>query len=353
MNSNRKNIKYLILALFITAFLASSVFSQGIPPPPTPVLPEKPNRETRPNPRPKIYTPRSRVNRSRDETSEKSIAVNNKVTVQLCVLEGNLKVNGWDRNEVRVFVSEGSNIGFNIIEKGKQHGNPVWVEVTGNETARSQPKQSSECLHGDEIEIDVPRNSSVNVKGQESRAVIDSVRKVVIKNIGGDITVRNIAEGVEASTYEGDVTVENSSGAFTLESATGNIVAFEASPSEIGDVFKAKTSNGTIALQALEHRQIEVNSISGSISYNGELLSGGLYNFGTSNGAITLAIPTDSSCKITASYGFGVFNSEIPLKNIQKNAPSRVQNLSALMGDGGATLNLTTNSGAIRIRSKK
>ncbi|HEX8639124.1 MAG TPA: DUF4097 family beta strand repeat-containing protein, partial [Pyrinomonadaceae bacterium] len=138
-----------------------------------------------------------------------------------------------------------------------------------------------------------------------------------------------------------------------LESATGNILAFETAPSEIGDVFRAKTSNGAIALQGLEHRQIEVNSISGSISYNGEFLTGGLYTFITSNGAINLAIPKDSSCKISASYGFGAFNSEIPLKNMQKNAPSSVQNLTALMGAGDATLNLTTNSGAIRIKSKK
>jgi DUF4097 and DUF4098 domain-containing protein YvlB len=174
-----------------------------------------------------------------------------------------------------------------------------------------------------------------------------------VKIGGGDITARNITEGVEAATYEGDVTVENSSGAFNLESASGNILSFEVSPSEIGDVFKAKTASGMIALQGIEHRQIEVNSISGSIAYNGEFLSGGLYNFGTSNGAITLIVPSDSSCKITASYGFGMFRSEIPLKNIQKNAPTKVQNLSALMGDGNSTLNLTTNSGAIRIRSKK
>jgi hypothetical protein len=66
-----------------------------------------------------------------------------------------------------------------------------------------------------------------------------------------------------------------------------------------------------------------------------------------------LAIPTDSSSKISASYGFGAFSSEIPLKNMQKNAPSSAQNLTALMGAGDATLNLTTNSGSIKIRSKK
>lgn len=349
MKTNRKKLKYLALALCFTAFQATAAFSQN--PPPAPPPPVNPARAVEPRPPVKVYVPRRPEKPAPGETSEKSIAVNNKVNVQLCVLEGNLKINGWDRNEVRVFINDGSRIGFNVIEK--KAGSPVWIEVTGNESARNQPKQASECLSGEDIEIDVPRNASVNVKGQEAKTSIDSVRKAVVKIGGGDISARNVAEGVEAATYEGDVAVENSSGAFNLESASGNILAFEVSPSEIGDVFKAKTASGTIALQGIEHRQTEVNSISGSISFNGEFLSGASYNFGTSNGAITLAIPLDSSCKITASYGFGIFNSDIPLRNVHKNEPSRVRNLSALMGDGAATLNLTTNSGAIRIRSKK
>jgi DUF4097 and DUF4098 domain-containing protein YvlB len=278
------------------------------------------------------------------------MAVSSKVNIQLCVLEGNLKINGWDRNEVRVFVKDGSRIGFSVIEKSKQNGSPVWIEISGYRATKNQP---NECLYGDEIEVDVPRNSSVNVKGQEIKASVDSVRKAVVKNIGGNISLRNIAEGVEAATYEGDIRVENSSGAFTLESATGNIVAFEVSASEIGDIFRAKTTNGAISLQGLEHRRNEVNSISGSISFNGAFSNGGTYNFGTSNGVINLMIPAASSCKITASYGYGGFSSEIPITKIIENKNPRGQSIVATMGGGDSALNLTTASGAIRIRSKK
>jgi hypothetical protein len=348
MNTNRNNLKILIFVFCLIAFQAAEAFSQNTPPP----TPPAPKIERKPIPRVRVFPPRAPLPREDAADSEKLIAVDGKVNISLCVLEGNLKINGSDRNEVRVFVKSGSRIGFNVLQKNRQSLNPVWIKVLGFDPAKNQLNRANECLWGDEIEIDVPRNSSVNVKGQEIRASVDSVRKAVVKNVGGDITLRNIAEGVEAATYEGDVTVENSGGALKLESATGNIVAFEVSPSEIGDIFKAKTTNGTIALQGLEHRQIEVNSISGSILFNGNFLSGGVYNFGTSNGVINLAIPADSSCKITASYGFGGLTSEIPINKIIENKNPRGQNIIGTMGNGDATLNLTTASGAIRIKSK-
>jgi hypothetical protein len=348
MNTNRKKLKFIILAFCLIAFQTINALSQN--PPPTP---PEPKVAGKPQPRTRVYPRRHQMPHKTVGDSEKYIAVSGKVNIQMCVLEGNLKINGWDRNEVRVFVKDGSRIGFNVIEKSKQNGSPVWIEISGHKAAKNQQNQPNECLYGNEIEIDVPRNSSVNVKGQEIKASVDSVRKAIVKNIGGDISLRNIAEGVEAATYEGDIMVENSSGAFTLESATGNIVAFEVSASEIGDIFRAKTTNGAISLQGLEHRQNEVNSISGSISFNGAFSNGGTYNFGTSNGVISLVIPAASSCKITASYGFGGFSSEIPINKITENKSPRGQSIIATMGGGDSALNLTTASGAIRIKSKK
>ena len=75
-----------------------------------------------------------------------------------------------------------------------------------------------------------------------------------------------------------------------LETTNGNILVFEAAPSEIGDIFKVKTTSGAISLQKLGYRQVESNSISGTMMFGGELLSGGSYSFVTSNGTIRLAI---------------------------------------------------------------
>lgn len=139
----------------------------------------------------------------------------------------------------------------------------------------------------------------------------------------------------------------------SLESFSGNVLAFDVHADEVGDVFKAKTSSGVITLQDIGHRQLEIETNSGSIKFDGKFAEGGQYGFGTTNGAINLIIPPDSSCKISASYGFGVFSSEIPMQNVVKSQSTSVKNLSATLGNGDCTLNLRTYNGAIVLTKNK
>ncbi len=336
---------FLIILAFVISTGVNSTYSQTPPRPPKVEAPP-PAAQKR-----KLSKPVKTKNRS-DIASEKFIAVDAKVNVKLCVSEGKLKINGWERGEIRAFVAGGSRIGFKVLQKSGQSGVPVWVsvsEVQSDDAAEINPEG---CLSGDKIELDVPRGAVVTIKSGESETVIDSVGKVDIQNRGGNILLSNITQGIEARTYEGGITVENSSGAISLATTTGNIVVVDAAPGEIGDAFKAKTNSGAVILQKVEHRQVEANTISGSIKFAGELLNGGQYNLKALNGSVNLLIPQNSSCKIYASYGSGAFSSEIPLQNVVKSASSNAQNLSAQLGTGDASLNLSTYSGTIQIKKQ-
>ncbi|MEQ1646105.1 MAG: DUF4097 family beta strand repeat-containing protein, partial [Pyrinomonadaceae bacterium] len=208
------------------------------------------------------------------DTYERSMAVSPNVNLTLCVAQGDLRINGWSRNEVRVYVKDGGNLKFNVREKSERDGKPNWISPVPFDQKNTN-KTYPECIWGDYIEIDLPMTASIEIKGTETEATIDDIRKVYFKNISGDITVRNASNGVTALTYEGDVTVEGSMGPINLETTSGNITAFQISPGEIGDRFKAKTNSGSILLQNVGHRQTEVTTISGSVSFNGEIRSGG------------------------------------------------------------------------------
>ncbi len=289
-----------------------------------------------------------------DETSERSIKVDPNVNLSLCVGEGSLTVNGWNRNEVRIFVSKGSKFSFRVQMKSPKTGEPALILAVSEAEAKNKAGSWSECLHGEEIEIDAPPGAVVNLKGQETTTVVDGIRRVSIKNAGGDISIRNVSAGVSAVTYNGDLTVEQSSGPMSLETTRGNILAFDVGPSEIGDLFKAKTSSGAISVQKLQFRQTEINSISGTVVYNGEIQTGGSYSFGTSNGTIRLTLPLDSACTIWASYG-GAFNSEFPLKIMTEDLKGGwVKSITASIGKANNTmLRLTTNNGSISINKQQ
>lgn len=285
-------------------------------------------------------------------TTEKAIAVDPNAALKLCVLEGNLRINGWSRSEVRVFVKNGSKFAFKVLEKDPQSGKANWLRIMNEPGAVPSPGQPSECISGETVEIDVPVNMDVTVTGRVTQTTVDSIRKIYVKNVEGSIALRNITGGITALTYQGDITVENSAGAISLETTTGNIVAYEVNPGQIGDLLKAKTNSGAISLQRLEHRQIEASSITGSVLFNGKFLAGGIYNFKTSNGSIRLVLPVDSSMMVRATFGFGTFNSELPLTYLTENISPMTKTIVAKSGDGDASVNVTTSSGSIGIKKQ-
>lgn len=363
MNKALDNIKILIAICAVLAGVQGYVYAQNTPPPRVPRPPvARPEPAAKPAP-PAIvsaadYAPLG------DGDYERAITVDPKVSVTLCVVTGSVKINGSAGDELRVFVRGGSNINFNIREKDPETDKPKWIALAaaapdlpkgpkgpkGPKNLPTQPQVVSDCIWGNEIEIDVPSGAAVTLKGRRITADIDSLRKASVNTAGGNISLSNITESVEASTYEGSVTVRESRGPMKLDTTTGNIIVFGVNPGESGDVMRAKTSGGNIFLQMIGHRQVEANSISGGVTFAGKLLSGGLYNFTTSNGVLTLNLPVDSSARVNASYGFGNCNVEIPMADVVQTTVGGIKNMTGLLGSGEATLKLTTTSGSIRLR---
>jgi hypothetical protein len=312
--------------------------------PPTP--PARPRVEIRVPPAAPRVLPAS------GQIFEQRIMVDSNVNVKFCVSEGRLKINGWERNEFRVFVRDGRKPVFRVLEKEAKSGMPSWLWVISapEDTPRSAPK--SECLTGSTVEIDLPVNASLNITGRTSETLIDSVKKVSIKNVEGNIALQNIAGGIVASTFQGDLMVENSGGSISLDTNTGNIIAYDVTPGQIGDIFRAKTSSGSISLQHAIHRQIEASSISGSVLFSGGLMEGGIYSFRTVNGSITLNLPESVSATIAASYGFGSFSSALPINITNETISPGGKNIVGTIGKGVSTVNVTTSSGSIGIQKQ-
>ncbi len=345
---NEKFSPFFVITLCLLSFQLVSAQINSTPRPratPAPQVVVAPRTPVKPSENKKTI-----VNES-ETPAEKSIAVVPKVYITLCVKEGTIKINGWERDEIRAFVQSGSQVGFKIGQTNAKSGKPELVYIKGFDPQNTKELNPEECLSGSEIELDVPRGATVNLKSLESEIKIESVAKVWVANLSGDISLSDIANGIEATTSSGDLLVERSSGRMILNNTEGNITAFELSPSEIGDIFKAKTNSGRINLQSVEHRQIETSSISGSTAFDGSMLDGGQYNFATTNGSIVLAIAPTALCKINAWFSYGAFSSEIPLQNALK----KEQSLSAQLGkdDSTCSLNLKTGSGVIRIKAKK
>ncbi len=327
-------------------------------PPPTP----KPAPTWKPDVKVKVQTPTPpRAPRSTSPpvykeapydgvTTEKVIPADPGVKVQLCVSNGDVKINGSEKNEVRVFVRNGRKFEFSAYEKNPDTGKAVWVQLARATAEKPLAGQASNCLAGDSIEIDMPSRGEIVMSGRSATVAVDTVTKATIKLLEGDVSVRNIPGGLFARTEQGDLNAESIAGDIGLETTTGNIVAFDLKSARPGDPLRVTTIRGTISLQNIGHRQIEANATSGSVKYVGTFVGGGNYKFRSASGRIGLMLPTDVNCMVSASYGYGNFDSSFPMKIVTENLIPGGKVVVGELGTGkGPVVNVSTTSGSIRI----
>lgn len=296
-----------------------------------------------------------RSNNYSDTPFEKAIEVDNSVNVSLCISEGNVRINGWDRDEIRVFVKGGTKAGFRTRGKNED-GHPTSVTILGYDSVKDKGSNLSQCLAGDEIELDLPKGANIGqLNGPEGEVFlsVESLAKVRININQGDIQIRNIDEGISARTNEGDINVQDSFGIIDLSSTNGNIFVYNVDPLEDSDILKVRTNNGTLTLQSANHLQVDVNTISGSIQFSGQIQAEGQYSFKNTSGDIVLNIAKETSCTMTVISGRSRFSSELPFTvNNETIFPPSMKKLIATMGDGEANLSLQTQSGIIKIRKQ-
>ena len=351
------------LAFAIMAVLPFAIDGQTPKPAPKPQLPPISDTSLPPAAPPAPVSSKSPVSKKPDrvgdlsDTTERSARVDPAINLEFpCVIEGTIRVNGWNRNEIRVFVKDGSRFSFRTAESNPKSNDPVWIKVVG---ANSKTKYGpdSDCMAGGHIDVDVPVTATIRIRGREITSKVDSVRRVEIGSIGGDISLRNVTGGISANAGRGDITVDASEGAMSLSTTEGNILVFEVGPSGIGDKFKANTNSGAISLQNVDFRQVDVDSISGSVSYNGNVLSGGSYSMRTSKGSIRMIVPLESSFRLFATYGYGNFVTDIPVKinteNVNGSNSGPIKSVSGTVGKGtsaDAIVKLTTANGSVSLR---
>jgi DUF4097 and DUF4098 domain-containing protein YvlB len=285
-----------------------------------------------------------------DDISERAMAVDRNVNVSLCVKDGRVKVNGWDRTELRVFADGRQKFDLKVLQKNADTGVAVWVMVVAR--PKTPGAAANECLEGSDIEIDLPVAASINVKGSDISVIIDRVEKAGLRTLGGDIVARNITGGLTASAGQGDIIVDRVSGPMNLLNTTGNIMISSSGPNGPGDDLKATTTSGSITMKASLYRQVEATSISGTISFVGDLPENSSFNLNTTRGSIGLSLPASTGFRLSAAYGFGTLNSELPLKVLTENI--ELGPIRKIVGDvgsgGGATVRISTNSGRISLK---
>ncbi len=308
---------------------------------------------------------------------ERVVAADRNVTVSVCLVSGDIRVHGWDRNEVRARSNDVDAIEFRRPAGDRESVPANEITVLLGDTT---PHRPGPCSANADIELDVPRGATVRLQTRDGDIQVVDVSTVSANAQSGDLDLEGVKRSVEAGTIGGDISLKNSTGTTKLHSVGGNIEAHGVGPAGSGDVFEASTVGGDITLEKTGFVQLKAKTVGGGLSLSGPLAAGGRYEFKTISGDISLALPADSSFRLDATLSrVGELVTEFPLRITTESAgPSSqssrrsaakgdstidpdvlikgsghgLQHISGVYGTGDALITASSFSGTINLRKK-
>jgi DUF4097 and DUF4098 domain-containing protein YvlB len=278
-----------------------------------------------------------------------------------------LTVPAWAQrtvNEVRPLSANGSveisNLAGSVRIVG---GTSEQVEITG--VLGKNVEELEIWSEGDELEIEV--NVPRHADDLETELVIKmpATASVDVETVSASIDVDGITGPVELETVSGRVSVTGQPIELSAESVSGDItVADAAASTDIGSVSGAITvengagelyvesvsSNIMVTSGAFDTAEFE--TVSGTVSYAGEISSRGEYEFETVSGTIELIVPPGVSADFDVETFSGAIHNAIGPEARSTSQYTPQKELSFTAGSGGGQIYISTFSGAVRITTR-
>lgn len=250
---------------------------------------------------------------------------------------GSVRVIGWSKAEVAVAGTLGRRA--QLTFSGPPHRIHVEVAVAGNPHA----------THSD-IEVHVPSGSRVSVESFASSITVSEVTgPVTAETVNGAVSVSGSVKEVSAESVNGAVDVSGAptrihagtvNGALTIRGARGEV--------------EANTVNGELrVVGGGPVTRAHLESVSGSIRFEGELAPHADLQAQTVSGEIELLLPGSTAADFTVNTFSGDINTDFAALYRNPGGPHSPQKeLTFSIGGGGAKVAIETLSGSISLKKR-
>lgn len=261
-----------------------------------------------------------------EDKMERTYTLDRDGKVYLEFKSGDIVINTWNRNEIKIIAHQNATIDINHTE-----GN-IRIIISRS------PSSHYELFMPDRAQLRVETTSG-RVKTREIGGFVD------IRTASGDIEVVTARNGARCKTLSGDIHIEKITGNADLKTTSGKIWV-----EGIKGSVKADTVSGKIEVETFSHaEEVEIESISGNIKLRGELSPGGIYKIDSHSGNVEIGIPSGSNFELRGETFSGNIHCDFELKISGKIDRKKIQ---GMVGKGGASLNLSSFSGNIRITKR-
>lgn len=274
---------------------------------------------------------------SRQQTASADPAV----TVTIDAERDDIKVRGWERDEVQAVTARPALLELRRIDKSEM--------VPPNAPA----KNLQVIANGREGEMNlyVPRGAIVKIRLGWGNISVEDVAAADITAKFGDINLRGITKSVTAVTPTlGNITLKDSNGTINLRVQSGTIKLSGVSPAAKDDGIKLNATSGNFVLEGVSHTRIEAETVSGSILLNGPTVKGTNCSLKTVTGNVTLRLSPDASFQVFIMVGeSGRVFTEFPTEALKKTVYPGSKRFTGKYGAGDSTFHLASFNGRVHL----
>jgi DUF4097 and DUF4098 domain-containing protein YvlB len=262
---------------------------------------------------------------------QKTIPVKGKADITVGTKSGDVKINGWDKNEVKVEADD--DIGKYVLVDGDT------IRIGVNEDGKIVRHITAD------IAVHVPAGSSINavtISGDVS--VADAAGRFRLKSVSGDVSVQACSGSLSLNSTSGDIKLSDLEDDLSFVAVSGDVVGGNIK----GKLLEGKTVSGDITLKNVDASQLRLKTVSGEVSVGGKFAADGSVKIKTLSGNVDIRIPADTGFDVSARSRSGDVGSDFEMK-VQESGEHQ---LEARAGRGGTQLDIGSFSGDIRIKKQ-
>ena len=256
------------------------------------------------------------------------MAVSRDTRLEVENFRGDVVVEAWDRDEVRV--------------RSDLSGGQVLDAVQTGATLRLRPRSRTGPREADFV-ITVPRWMDVRVEGNQVEVEVRGTEgQIHVETVAGEVVVQGGRDRVSVRSIQGEVTVRGARGRVEAVTVNEGVVI-----DDVDGEVQVETTNGDVSLSGIRSSWVRATTVNGDIEYDGTVLDDGSYVFSTHNGDVEVTVGDDANVTVSVSTFHGEFESEFP---VRLTGTTRDRQFDFTLGSGQGRLELESFNGEITLR---
>lgn len=251
--------------------------------------------------------------------------------------EGSVRIVGWDRDSIAFSGTADPGLPefqFGLAKEGAAGKGGLWdQDGTGG------------AAH---IEAFVPEAATVWVKTTGASVSIEDVTGGVdVYSVTGDVQITGTPSQMYAESMGGEINISGSSSSVRAKTGSGPITFRGA-----GEDVSLMTVGGRITVAGPRLRRGYLESVTGDITFDGELEPGSSIGIQTHSGRVELVLPREAGADCTVTSIRGEIQVDFPTGQEFERSGARGPEREFTIGDGGADVKIQSFDGPVAIRRR-